>query len=167
MCVCLCVCVRACVRVSVCVPQSRERVDTRTLDVYRQPVVGTGRVTEHVLPNHEQFRGARVDPHTGAALPLGEGTFGRVWAVQDRWTKVPGAAKVVDAWQNGGIFGFLPNARKISRELALCSRFNHPNLCKLLDVIEIPATRHDDFDQIVTVSELLDTDLEQLRPPYA
>jgi|LauGreDrversion4_2_1035121.scaffolds.fasta_scaffold337569_1 serine/threonine protein kinase len=58
--------------------------------------------------------------------------------------------------------GDIHRARCIIREVVLLKRLRHPYIVELLDIIEVPPSNRNSFDEIYLVMELAEADLTRL-----
>ncbi|KAA8498022.1 Extracellular signal-regulated kinase 1 [Porphyridium purpureum] len=88
--------------------------------------------------------------------PIGQGAYGIVCSARDQQTGEKVAIKKIT-----GIFDNLIDCKRTLREMKLLRHFAHENIITLKDVY-LPSTEGQEFQDVYTVSELMDTDLHQI-----
>ena len=86
---------------------------------------------------------------------LGHGAYGCVFAGKDLVTGRDVAVKRVER-----IFNSTLDAKRILREIRILTRLKHENITNILDLCA--ATRFEDFNAVVIVIDLMDTDMYQI-----
>lgn len=102
-----------------------------------------------------KFKAWKLPPRYEIVQPLGQGAYGQVCQAQDREKDVPVAIK-----QAKRLFEDLIDAKRILREVAILGRLDHPNICKLHDMV-VPADLVK-FDEVYMVLEFCESDLKKL-----
>mmetsp|Transcript_9247 Transcript_9247/g.23117 ORF Transcript_9247/g.23117 Transcript_9247/m.23117 type:complete len:383 (-) Transcript_9247:679-1827(-) len=88
--------------------------------------------------------------------PIGKGAYGVVCSAQDNITGEKVAIKKIC-----GIFDNVVDCKRTLREMQLLRHLNHENVISIRDVY-LPALDSNEFLDVYTVSELMDTDLHQI-----
>lgn len=88
--------------------------------------------------------------------PIGQGAYGIVCSAEDLITGEKVAIKKI-----AGIVENDTDCKRTLREMKLLRHFQHENVISIKDVY-IPASDGQDFQDVYTVSELMDTDLHQI-----
>uniref|UniRef100_A0A7S0ZER1 Mitogen-activated protein kinase n=1 Tax=Timspurckia oligopyrenoides TaxID=708627 RepID=A0A7S0ZER1_9RHOD len=88
--------------------------------------------------------------------PIGQGAYGIVCSARDNHTGEKVAIKKIS-----GIFDNLIDCKRTLREMKLLRHFSHENIIGLRDVY-LPQGDGAEFQDVYTVSELMDTDLHQI-----
>mmetsp|Transcript_13662 Transcript_13662/g.36695 ORF Transcript_13662/g.36695 Transcript_13662/m.36695 type:complete len:392 (-) Transcript_13662:456-1631(-) len=88
--------------------------------------------------------------------PIGQGAYGIVCSARDNATGDKVAIKKISA-----IFDNLIDCKRTLREMKLLRHFSHENIISIRDVY-LPFSDGPDFQDVYTVSELMDTDLHQI-----
>lgn len=86
---------------------------------------------------------------------LGEGAYGTVYRALSLNTGIPVAVKRVER-----IFDTVLDAKRILREMRILGILQHENVTALLDVLAVG--RFNQYDTIILVEELMDTDLHNI-----
>eukprot|EP00177_Eucheuma_denticulatum_P005837 GFKZ01010648.1.p1 GENE.GFKZ01010648.1~~GFKZ01010648.1.p1 ORF type:complete len:382 (-),score=37.03 GFKZ01010648.1:865-2010(-) len=102
--------------------------------------------------------GARFEcpPRYKLIRAIGQGAYGIVCSAEDRRTGEKVAIKKI-----AGIVENVIDCRRTLREIRLMRHFNHDNIIAIKDVY-IPASNGPQFQDVYTVTELMDTDLHQI-----
>ncbi|KAK9280464.1 hypothetical protein L1049_014156 [Liquidambar formosana] len=87
--------------------------------------------------------------------PVGRGAYGIVCAAVNSETREEVAIKKI-----GNAFDNRIDAKRTLREIKLLRHMDHENVIALKDIIRPP--RRENFNDVYTVSELMDTDLHQI-----
>jgi len=87
---------------------------------------------------------------------LGQGSYASVCAAKEIRSGKTVAIKRID-----DVFGYAPDAKRILREICILMRLTHPNVVKIRDILEPPASQ-DEFRDLYIVMEYVDTDLAKL-----
>lgn len=87
---------------------------------------------------------------------IGQGAYGVVCSAKDTRTGTQVAIKKI-----AGVVGNLEDGKRTLREIRLLRHFNHENIVSLRDVY-IPMADGPAFQDVYTVTELMDTDLHQI-----
>lgn len=88
--------------------------------------------------------------------PIGQGAYGLVCSAEDILTGEMVAIKKIASVAHNAI-----DCKRTLREMKLLRHFNHENVIGLRDVY-IPEQQSHDFEDVYTVSELMDSDLHQI-----
>lgn len=86
---------------------------------------------------------------------IGHGAYGVVVSAMDTLTNQPVAIKKI-----AKTFENLKDTKRILREIKLLRHFNHENILSIKDIL--PPKSRTDFNDVYIVSELMDTDLQQI-----
>lgn len=102
--------------------------------------------------------GARFEcpPRYRLIRAIGQGAYGIVCSAEDIRTGQHVAIKKI-----AGIVENVVDCKRTLREIKLLRHFNHENIISIKDVY-IPASDGPNFQDVYTVSELMDTDLHQI-----
>lgn len=96
-----------------------------------------------------------LTPRYTPVKPIGHGAYGVVVSAQDSTTNRPVAIKKI-----GKTFENLKDTKRILREIKLLRHFNHENVLSITDIL--PPRSKADFNDVYIVTELMDTDLQQI-----
>mmetsp|Transcript_11727 Transcript_11727/g.25351 ORF Transcript_11727/g.25351 Transcript_11727/m.25351 type:complete len:399 (-) Transcript_11727:184-1380(-) len=88
--------------------------------------------------------------------PIGQGAYGIVCSARDNLSGDKVAIKKISA-----IFDNLIDCKRTLREMKLLRHFSHENIISIRDVY-LPFSEGPNFQDVYTVSELMDTDLHQI-----
>jgi mitogen-activated protein kinase 1/3 len=96
-----------------------------------------------------------LDTHYKPVKRLGEGAYGAVISVKDLRSDKMYAVK-----KNMNVFQTKPIAQRILREMRILGTLDHPNIIKLVDIIDPVSV--DDFNSIYLVLDYMQSDLHRI-----
>lgn len=121
----------------------------------KRAVINDSAQNQEAQKRENKYKSWKLPARYEVTQPLGQGAYGQVCQAQDREKDVSVAIK-----QAKHLFEDLIDAKRILREVAILGRLDHPNVCKLHDMV-VPADLVN-FNEVYMVLEFCESDLKKL-----
>lgn len=130
---------------------------TKSVDIEPDVEAGQGKPAKKVRRETFVIRKEKfvLDPRYSPIKKLGQGAYGMVISAKDSIS-----GKRVAIKKNINIFYNKTNAKRILREVKILNHFDHPNIVKILDVLD--PSPEDDLVDLYMVLEYMPSDLHKV-----